>query len=89
MDISIQRGLNDKVYEKRKAAALDVEKTVREFAATDDVKTLHHVIAQLCELAASPHAISRSGAIMGLAAASFVPSRSHLGLALIGINERN
>lgn len=72
MDLAVQRGLVDKVYEKRKGAALEVERTVRELAAVDDVKKLHHVIAQLCELATSPHPISRSGAIMGLAAASSV-----------------
>lgn len=72
MEVGVQRGLNDKVYEKRKAAALEVERTVRDLVAADDLKRLHNVLAQLCELATSSQPISRSGAIMGLAAASYV-----------------
>lgn len=72
MEAAVLRGLHDKVYEKRKAAALEVERTVRELATQDDVKKLHLVVAQLCELSASALPISRSGAIMGLAAASCV-----------------
>lgn len=76
------------MYEKRKGAALDLERigehsgswatrvklippcAVRDAAAGDDVKKLHHIIAQLCELAASQSANGRSGAIMGLAGVS-------------------
>ncbi|KAM0749868.1 ARM repeat-containing protein [Meredithblackwellia eburnea MCA 4105] len=66
----IGKNLKDKVYEKRKQAALDLEKLVREYAAADDVKKLHNTIAFLCTLAADPNANSRSGAIMGMAGAS-------------------
>lgn len=95
MDVATYRALTDKAYDKRKTAALELERigkhcflstiysydhwsrlianyTVREAAGVDDVKKLNHVIAQLCELAASPQANGRSGAIMGLAGVSWV-----------------
>ena len=74
LDPSLYRALSDKGYDKRKGAALEVERVVREAAGVDDVTKLHHIISQLCELAASVHSNARSGGIMGLAAASSVLS---------------
>jgi hypothetical protein len=54
-------------YEKRKNAALDLERLVREAAAVDDVKKLDALIAQLCDLSAGAKTDGRCGAIMGLA----------------------
>ncbi|KAI5481035.1 ARM repeat-containing protein [Pseudohyphozyma bogoriensis] len=62
MDSSIHRALLDKVYEKRKNAARDLEKTVREAAAQGDVKKLHHIIAQL--IALGPKIAEYLGAIV-------------------------
>ncbi|KAI5855409.1 putative vacuole-associated enzyme activator complex component [Tricharina praecox] len=72
MDPSIQRSLNDKLYDRRKLGALDLEKTVRECLAHGDHGKVHTIIEQLCHDYAyavhQPHA--RNGGLIGLAAAS-------------------
>ncbi|KAM0792832.1 hypothetical protein ACM66B_002598 [Microbotryomycetes sp. NB124-2] len=67
MDQSTLKALNDKVYEKRKNAALDLERVVREASAVNDTKKLEAIIEQLCVLTGSTNSNSRSGSIMGLA----------------------
>ncbi|KDQ15363.1 hypothetical protein BOTBODRAFT_31687 [Botryobasidium botryosum FD-172 SS1] len=70
MEQAILRGLNDKFYEKRKAAALDLEKLVRECQSQGDRHRINMIIDQLVELFATPsnalHA--RNGGLIGLAA---------------------
>ncbi|TGZ85598.1 ARM repeat-containing protein [Ascodesmis nigricans] len=72
MDPSIQRSLNDKLYDRRKLGALDLEKTVREAILADRDDRVHAIIDQLCHEYAyavhQPHA--RNGGLIGLAAAS-------------------
>ncbi|KAI9882027.1 MAG: hypothetical protein M1823_006249 [Watsoniomyces obsoletus] len=72
MDISIQRELNDKLYEKRKVGALNLERIVREASAINDHEKIEKIIHQLCQEYAyavhQPHA--RNGGLIGLAAAS-------------------
>ncbi|XP_066142944.1 protein VAC14 homolog isoform X1 [Euwallacea fornicatus] len=63
------RALNDKLYEKRKAAALEIEKMVKEFAAvnnTGQIKRILKVLGQDFALSQNPHA--RKGGLIGLAA---------------------
>ncbi|CAK9797035.1 Protein VAC14 homolog [Anthophora quadrimaculata] len=63
------RSLNDKLYEKRKAAALEVEKMVKEFAAhnnTVQIKRLLKVLGQDLATSQNPH--TRKGGLIGLAA---------------------
>ncbi|CAH1958178.1 unnamed protein product [Acanthoscelides obtectus] len=63
------RALNDKLYEKRKTAALEIEKMVKEFAAvnnTGQIKRLLKVLGQDFALSQNPHA--RKGGLIGLAA---------------------
>ncbi|CAL7935227.1 unnamed protein product [Xylocopa violacea] len=63
------RSLNDKMYEKRKAAALEIEKMVKEFAAhnnTVQIKRLLKVLGQDLATSQNPH--SRKGGLIGLAA---------------------
>ncbi|XP_063168787.1 protein VAC14 homolog isoform X2 [Candoia aspera] len=68
---SIVRALNDKLYEKRKVAALEIEKLVREFVAQNSVAQIKHVIQTLSlEFALSQHPHSRKGGLIGLAACS-------------------
>ncbi|KAH0542075.1 hypothetical protein FGG08_003455 [Glutinoglossum americanum] len=71
MDASIQRLLNDKLYDKRKVGALELERVVRE-AANKDHERVRKIIDQLCHEYAyavhQPHA--RNGGLIGLAAAS-------------------
>ncbi|XP_062997601.1 protein VAC14 homolog [Elgaria multicarinata webbii] len=68
---SIVRALNDKLYEKRKVAALEIEKLVREFVAQNSAAQIQHVIQILSqEFALSQHPHSRKGGLIGLAACS-------------------
>lgn len=63
------RSLNDKMYEKRKAAALEIEKMVKEFAAhnnTVQIKRLLKVLGQDFATSQNPH--TRKGGLIGLAA---------------------
>ncbi|XP_063294124.1 protein VAC14 homolog [Pelobates fuscus] len=68
---NIVRALNDKMYEKRKVAALEIEKLVREFVAQNNTAQIKHVILILAqEFALSQHPHSRKGGLIGLAACS-------------------
>ncbi|KAF1379630.1 hypothetical protein PFLUV_G00178030 [Perca fluviatilis] len=68
---NIVRALNDKLYEKRKVAALEIEKLVREFVAQNSSTQIRHVIQILAsEFALSQHPHSRKGGLIGLAACS-------------------
>ncbi|KAL2258932.1 hypothetical protein VTK26DRAFT_7565 [Humicola hyalothermophila] len=72
MDAAIQRALNDKVYDKRKLGALELEKVIRELVATKDYSKVEAILDQLCNDFAyavhQPHA--RNGGLIGLAAAA-------------------
>uniref|UniRef100_A0A6I8Q8D3 Protein VAC14 homolog n=1 Tax=Xenopus tropicalis TaxID=8364 RepID=A0A6I8Q8D3_XENTR len=68
---NIVRALNDKMYEKRKVAALEIEKLVREFVSQNNTAQIKHVIQILSqEFALSQHPHSRKGGLIGLAACS-------------------
>lgn len=72
MEQSIQRALNDKLYDKRKVGALDLERVIRELAAGKEFDKIKKIIQQLCNEYAyavhQPHA--RNGGLIGLAAAA-------------------
>ncbi|KAI9892671.1 MAG: hypothetical protein M1814_001365 [Vezdaea aestivalis] len=72
MDVQIQRLLNDRVYDKRKYGALELERVIREALAAEDDDKVSRIIRQLCHEFAyavhQPHA--RNGGLIGLAAAS-------------------
>ncbi|KAM9301553.1 protein VAC14 homolog [Gastrophryne carolinensis] len=59
------------MYEKRKVAALEIEKLVREFVTQSNTAQIRHVIQILSqEFALSQHPHSRKGGLIGLAACS-------------------
>ncbi|XP_056637981.1 protein VAC14 homolog isoform X1 [Diorhabda sublineata] len=65
------RALHDKLYDRRKTAALEIEKMVKEFAAvnnTGQIKKILKVLGQDFSLSQNPHA--RKGGLIGLAAIS-------------------
>ncbi|KAJ9123994.1 hypothetical protein QFC22_000786 [Naganishia vaughanmartiniae] len=66
MDATIVRGLNDKLYERRKAAALELEKVV----SNSDNAKVTQIINQLCLMFTSPSSAlhARNGGLIGLAA---------------------
>ncbi|KAI9643345.1 hypothetical protein NHQ30_007964 [Ciborinia camelliae] len=72
MDQSIQRALNDKLYDKRKVGALDLERVIRDLTAAKEFDRIKKIIQQLCNDYAyavhQPHA--RNGGLIGLAAAA-------------------
>ncbi|KAL9042960.1 MAG: hypothetical protein Q9180_000220 [Flavoplaca navasiana] len=72
MDSTVQRLLNDKLYDKRKQGALDLERIIREAIANGDNDRIAKIVHQLCHDYAyavhQPHA--RNGGLIGLAAAS-------------------
>ncbi|KAK4099914.1 ARM repeat-containing protein [Parathielavia hyrcaniae] len=72
MDPAVQRALNDKLYDKRKVGALELERVIRELVAQKDYPRVEAVLDQLCNDFAyavhQPHA--RNGGLIGLAAAA-------------------
>ncbi|OGM50144.1 vacuole-associated enzyme activator complex component (Vac14) [Aspergillus bombycis] len=72
MDSSIQRLLNDKLYDRRKQGALELEKVVRDAVFKGAHENIQRIVEQLCHDYAyavhQPHA--RNGGLIGLAAAS-------------------
>ncbi|GAB1317262.1 putative enzyme activator VAC14 [Madurella fahalii] len=72
MDAAIQRALNDKLYDKRKVGALELERAIRELVAQKDYARVESILDQLCNEFAyavhQPHA--RNGGLIGLAAAA-------------------
>ncbi|KAG9249147.1 vacuolar protein 14 C-terminal Fig4p binding-domain-containing protein [Calycina marina] len=72
MDQSIQRALNDKIYDKRKLGALDLERVIRDHVANKDFDKIKKIIQQLCNDFAyqvnAPNA--RNGGLIGLAGAA-------------------
>lgn len=72
MDPSIQRSLTDKLYDKRKSGALELEGLIRDSLVANDHDRIAKIVNQLCHDYAyqvhQPHA--RNGGLIGLAAAS-------------------
>lgn len=72
VDPAIQRLLNDKLYDKRKQGALELEKVIREAVSKNEDARIRGIIEQLCGDYAyavhQPHA--RNGGLIGLAAAA-------------------
>ncbi|KAM7221506.1 ARM repeat-containing protein [Rhypophila decipiens] len=72
MDPAVQRALNDKLYDKRKVGALELERVIRELVATKDFSRVEAILDQLSNDYAysvhQPHA--RNGGLIGLAAAA-------------------
>jgi vacuole morphology and inheritance protein 14 len=68
---SVLRNLADKLYEKRKTAALEVESVVKSLTAAQDHEKISNIIALLtCDFALSSQANHRKGGLIGLAAAT-------------------
>ncbi|KAH1064062.1 hypothetical protein J1N35_029049 [Gossypium stocksii] len=68
---SVLRNLSDKLYEKRKNAALEIEGIVKQLALSGDHEKISAVIKLLAtEFTDSPQANHRKGGLIGLAAAT-------------------
>ncbi|XP_045617468.1 protein VAC14 homolog [Procambarus clarkii] len=62
------RALSDKLYDKRKAAALEIEKMVKDFSLVDNQEQIRRLIRVLEEFAMSHNPHTRKGGLIGLAA---------------------
>ncbi|KAN0060956.1 hypothetical protein ACQY0O_006690 [Thecaphora frezii] len=69
MDAALQKALLNSVYDKRKAATLDLERQVRDCLARGDRARVNLIVQQLCSLlTASPQNVNaRNGGLIGLA----------------------
>lgn len=72
MDPNITKALNDKLYDKRKSGALELEGLIRDALQAQDHDRIAKIVHELCHHYAyavhQPHA--RNGGLIGLAAAS-------------------
>ncbi|VDK77087.1 unnamed protein product [Litomosoides sigmodontis] len=67
---TLVRTLTDKLYERRKAAALDIEKQVRDLLQANHFQQLEKLLAVLRGLTTAQNAHTRKGGLIGLAAAA-------------------
>ena len=81
MDKSIAKGLGDKLYEKRKATALELQKLVTQCIIDGDYTRIDNIIDELCrDYAYALHQpMSRNAGLMGLAAAAIALGTNHVG----------
>ncbi|KAF5097758.1 hypothetical protein D0Z00_002277 [Geotrichum galactomycetum] len=72
LDKDIQRGLEDRLYEKRKSAAVELESVIRGYLQEGDRESIRAIIDQLCrDFAYAIHKPNaRNGGLIGLAAAA-------------------
>ncbi|KAG0702425.1 vacuolar protein 14 C-terminal Fig4p binding-domain-containing protein [Suillus ampliporus] len=69
MDTTVAKQLVDKIYEKRKAAALELEKQIRECHQQSDQRRINQIIEQLVDMFSNPSnpLHIRNGGLIGLA----------------------
>lgn len=72
MDKEIQKGLSDRLYEKRKFAAVELEQVIRDCLRDNNYEKIKSIIDQLCrDFAYAIHyPNARNGGLIGLAAAA-------------------
>jgi vacuole morphology and inheritance protein 14 len=71
LSASVLRNLADKLYEKRKIAALEIEGVVKSYTAAQDHEKISSLISFLIDdFAMSPQANYRKGGLLALAAAT-------------------
>ncbi|KAJ6816635.1 protein VAC14-like protein isoform X1 [Iris pallida] len=66
----VLRNLSDKLYEKRKNAALEIEGVVKQLSVANEREKIDAIIGFLIECTYSPQANQRKGGLIGLAAAT-------------------
>ncbi|CCD27113.1 Vac14p NDAI_0J02210 [Naumovozyma dairenensis CBS 421] len=87
MDKSIIKGLNDKLYEKRKSTALELEELVKQCLIDGDYDRIDKIIGELCrDYAYALHQpMSRNAGLMGLAASAIALGVNDVGRYLRSI----
>ncbi|SCV05942.1 LANO_0H18580g1_1 [Lachancea nothofagi CBS 11611] len=81
MDKAIVKGLNDKLYEKRKATALNLEKLVKQCLAEGNYERVDQILDELCrDFAYALHQpMARNAGLMGLAAGAIALGSTEVG----------
>ena len=81
MEKSIIKGLNDKIYEKRKATALELENLVKKCVLDNDYDRIDKIIDELCRdyTYALHQPMARNAGLMGLAATAIALGNSEVG----------
>ncbi|KAJ9571221.1 Vacuolar protein 14 C-terminal Fig4p binding [Nakaseomyces glabratus] len=84
MDKSIEKGLNDKLYDKRKASALELEKLVKQCVLENGYARVEQIIDHLCkDYAYALHQpMARNAGLMGLAATAIALGPNQVGTYL-------
>ncbi|KAL3233431.1 Vacuole morphology and inheritance protein 14 [Nakaseomyces bracarensis] len=84
MEKSIEKGLNDKLYEKRKASALELEKLVKQCVLENNYERIEQIIGHLCkDYAYALHQpMARNAGLMGLAATAIALGPGKVGTYL-------
>ncbi|KAF9097728.1 hypothetical protein BGX29_007956 [Mortierella sp. GBA35] len=71
LSAQVSRGLSDKLYDKRKGAALEVERVIRDYVLANDTAKIKLTIqALVADFVYSVSANARNGGLIGLAATS-------------------
>ncbi|KAF2402501.1 ARM repeat-containing protein [Trichodelitschia bisporula] len=72
MDPNVSKALTDKLYDKRKSGALELENLIRDALAAGDHDRIYKIVQQLCHDYAyvTTQAHARNGGLIGLAAAA-------------------
>ncbi|CCH58598.1 hypothetical protein TBLA_0A08080 [Henningerozyma blattae CBS 6284] len=80
-DKSITKGLGDKIYEKRKATALELEKLVKQYVNANNWEPVDKIIDELCrDYAYALHQpMARNAGLIGLAATSIALGMNNIG----------
>lgn len=84
MEKSIEKGLNDKMYEKRKASALELEKLVKTCVLENNYERIEQIVGHLCkDYAYALHQpMARNAGLMGLAATAIALGPGKVGTYL-------
>uniref|UniRef100_F6XH13 Protein VAC14 homolog n=1 Tax=Ciona intestinalis TaxID=7719 RepID=F6XH13_CIOIN len=76
---TVTRMLHDKLYEKRKVAALEIEKLVKTYTSNENTQDIQRVISLLAaEFTLSQNSHSRKGGLIGLAACAIALGNQHI-----------
>ncbi|KAK0425832.1 hypothetical protein QR680_009415 [Steinernema hermaphroditum] len=70
LTVAVVRTLTDKLYERRKQAALDIEKQVRELVKNNHISQLEKLLSVLKDLTIAQNGNTRKGGLIGMAAAA-------------------
>eukprot|EP00128_Syssomonas_multiformis_P004400 Colp12_sorted_trinity150504_noHs@27657 len=80
LSAAIVRGLNDKLYDKRKVAALEVERLVKELFLNNETPKIEKIVASIKnDFAFSSNPNSRKGGLIGLAATAIALGQPGIG----------